>query len=64
MLRKEVCKRYKSLSEEEKDKRPKTDIKIFLKKKKKESVSIIVNVTRIVLKNKSESKLSIRETII
>ena len=64
MLRKEVCKRYKSLSEEEKDKRPKTDIKIFLKKKKKESVSIIVNVTRIVLKNKRESKLSIRETII
>ena len=64
MLRKEVCKRYKSLSEEEKDKRPKADIKIFLKKEKKESVSIIVNVTRIVLKNKSESKLSIRETII
>ena len=61
-LGKEVCEENQILSEEEKDKRqirPETDIKIFLKKKKKKGLSIIVNVIRIFLKNKSKSKLSI-----
>ena len=46
-LRKEAHERYQNLSEEEKEKRakiPKADTKIFLKKKKKESVSISKNV--------------------
>ena len=37
-LRKEACERYQNLSEEEKEKKqkmPKTDIKIFLKKENK-----------------------------
>ena len=35
------------------------DIKIFLKKKKKKSVSILMNVIRIFPRNKSKRKLSI-----
>ena len=43
-LQKEASERYQNLSEEEKEKgqkKPKTDIKIFLKRKKKKSVRII-----------------------
>ena len=36
-------------------KRPENNIRILLKKKKKKSVCIIVNVTRIFLRNKSRS---------
>ena len=36
----------------------KTDIKIFLKKKNKTGVSIILKVIKIFLRNKSKSKLS------
>ena len=44
-LRKEAHERYQYLSEEEKgEKRPETYTKISLKKKKKKSISIIVNV--------------------
>ena len=61
-LRKKVRERYQNLSEENKKvaERLKTNIKIFVKKKKKRTDSIInLNVTRIFLKNKSKGKLSI-----
>ena len=58
-LPREACERYHNLSKDKKDKRLKTDIKIFLKKEKRKTVSIIVNVIRIFLRNKSKSKLSI-----
>ena len=62
-LRKEIRERYQNLSVEKKEKgteRLRTNIKIFLKKKKKRTVSIInLNVTRIFLKNKSKGNLSI-----
>ena len=48
-LQKEAGKTYQNLSEEGKEKdlkRPKKDMKISLKKKKKKSVSIIVNVIK------------------
>ena len=51
-LRKEALERYQNFSEEEKKKGkkgPETDIKIFLKRKKKKSVSTIVNVIRILV---------------
>ena len=53
-VQKEACERYQSFSEEEKPKgeeNPEPDIKIFLKKKKKQSASIIVNVIKIFLRN-------------
>ena len=49
-LQKEAGKTYQNLSEEGKEKdekRPKKDMKISLKNKKKKSVSIIVNVIKI-----------------
>ena len=61
-LRKKVRERYQNLSEENKKvaERLKTNIKIFVKKKKKRTDSIInLNVTRIFLKNKSKGNLSI-----
>ena len=60
-LQKEALMRYQNISEEEKYKRKKrfeTDIKNFLKKKKKKCISIMVNVIRIFL-SKSKCKLSI-----
>ena len=47
-LQKEVCKKYKNLSEEEKEKR----------------FSIIVNVIRFFQRNKKRGKLSMEEIII
>ena len=58
-LRKGAHERYQNLSEEEKDTRLETDIKIFLKKKRKKNVSIIADVIRIFLRSKSKSKLGI-----
>ena len=57
-LQKEAREKYQNLSEEEKDKRqkkPEKDNKLLQKKKKKKSFSIIVNVIRIFLRNKSRS---------
>ena len=60
-LPKESRKRYQNLSEEENKKghkKPETDIKMyFLKKKKKKSISIIANLIKIFMRNKSKSKL-------
>ena len=52
-IRKEARERYPKLSEEEKkdEKSSEKDIKIFLKKKKKKSISIIMNIIRIFLRN-------------
>ena len=47
-FRKEARERYQNLSEEEKEK----------------SISIIANVIRLFLRNKSKSKLSVREIIV
>ena len=49
------CKKTKKSSEKKHVK----DIKILLKKKKRKSVSIIVNVIKIFLRNKIKSKLNI-----
>ena len=60
-LQKEALVKYQNISEEEKYKKRKrfeTDIKNFLKKKKKKCISIMVNVIRIFL-SKSNCKLSI-----
>ena len=69
-LQKEAHEWYQNLLEEEKEKgekKLKTDIKIFLKRKKKKIVSIIMNVIRFFLMNLSEEekekKLSIPEII-
>ena len=51
---------YQNISEEKKikgEKRPETDMKVFLKKIKKQVVSIIVDVIRIFLRNKSKLSL-------
>ena len=58
-LQKEAHEWHQNLLEEEKEKGEKelkTDIKIFLKRKKKKIVSIIMNVIRIFLMNLSEEK--------
>ena len=55
-IQKEARERYHDLTDEEKkdEKRSKKDIKILLKKKKK-SVSVFVNVIKIVLRKKCSS---------
>ena len=55
-LRKEACERYENLSGEEKTKSEKRlvkDIKVFLKEKKKKSVSIVANAIKIFPKMKN-----------
>ena len=44
-LQKEACERYQYLSEEEKDKKHMlvSDLEIFLKKRKKRSINMVVN---------------------
>ena len=60
-LQKEACERYQNLSKEEKLNRSKKarDRYQNLFEEKEKSVSIIVNVIRIFLKNKKKRKLSI-----
>ena len=65
-FQKEACERYQNLSEEEKLNRWKKarDRHQNLFEEKEKSVSSIVNVIRIFLKNKKKRKLSIWEIII
>ena len=61
-LRKEAHERYQNISEEEKDKSQKKvqdKYQNLSEKEKEKSFSIIANVIRIFLRNKSEGKLSI-----
>ena len=62
-LEKEASERYQNLSEEEEEEkgkqRPWTDIKIFLKGKKRKRISIIVTEVRIFQKRKNKSNLNI-----
>ena len=62
-LRKEARERHQNLSEEEKEKRQKNAQgryeNLSEEENEKKSAIIIVNVTRIFLRNKSKSKLSI-----
>ena len=46
------------------EKKPEKDIKILLKKKKKKSVNIIVNVIKISLNTKKKNQSSIEEIMI
>ena len=53
---KRARERYRNLSEEEKNKkRKRAPVKIFLKKVKKKSINIIVNVIQVFLKIKNRS---------
>ena len=50
---------YYPKHKEKLQKEARKDIKIVLKKKKKKSISILMDVTRTFLRNKSKSKLNI-----
>ena len=54
---KEARKRYKDLPEGKckRKKRSEKEIKVLLKKKKRKSISMIVNIIKIFLRNKSRS---------
>ena len=62
-LQKEAREKYQNLSEEEKDKRGKKARDRYQnlseEEKEKKSISIIMNIIRIFLRNKSKNKFSI-----
>ena len=62
-IKKRARERYQNHSKQEKYTRLETDIKIFLKEKKK-SFSIVMDVIGIFLRKKNQSKLGISEIII
>ena len=63
-MSKNVSAKYYQENKERLQKKLVKDIKIFVKKKKKKSGSMAVNVTKISQKTKNKSLLSIEENII
>ena len=63
-MSKNVSAKYYQENKERLQKKLVKDIKIFVKKKKKKSGSMVVNVTKISQKTKNKSLLSIEENII
>ena len=63
-MSKTLSAKYYQENEERLQKNLAKDIKIFLKKKKKKSVNMVVNVTKISQKMKNKSLLSIENNIV